>query len=515
MNNPATNNNKNGYIGSSQETTYVALIQALEDKWERLCIHYLSVTPENSVWRFSRAITPDDPEQGWKIHISATILSANKIFEKVAPFLCSLGVLFKAPRSLLELKRMNCGLFYGFSQVGKFITVYPKTPQDAVSIAHKLHQLTDGFSCVAVPYDLPFRQNSCIYYRYGSFSTLAIENSDGTSIPAIRDPEGKLVPDLREPGAAVPSWATDPFVEKCHRSDNVSTTESPLKTTILAYEALSQRGKGGVYRALDLSVLPARLCVLKEGRRDGETDWDGRDGYWRVQHEAQVLSSLFLAGVEVPRVYTTFQDGMHYYLVTEYLEGENLQSFLSKTKKIPIADALRYGIQLARLLDKIHSAGWVWRDCKPLNLILSKEGALRPLDFEGACPVDLPDRTPWGTNGYVPPEGLEEPVTGSRIPEDNYALGSTLHQLLSGRTPYGTYPLPAIGKLRRHIPPVVRQIISALLDPDSNSRPNARTVLQSLEQACSEIGIWYSHDGVQSGVAAVSNLPHAAPNPHR
>ncbi len=43
-----------------------------------------------------------------------------------------------------------------------------------------------------------------------------------------------------------------------------------LKTTILAYEAISQRGKGGVYRALDISVSPIRLCVLKEGRKDGK-----------------------------------------------------------------------------------------------------------------------------------------------------------------------------------------------------------------------------------------------------
>ena len=471
-------------LGQREYTDSTA--QSRQEAWEELCARYLPVVPERSIWRYSRAPMPDDPAQGWKLHISATVLSANRVLERVAPLLLEQGVLFKAAFSLEELGRLNCGLFYGFSQVGKFITVYPKTSEMAVSLARQCHQLTCRLNAPHVPYDLPFRENGCVYYRYGAFTALEIEQPDGTRVPAVRNNDGILVPDLRKPGAAAPSWEGDPFVRNECRRANGKTAASPLSTTFLAYEAISQRGKGGVYRALDLSGLPARRCVLKEGRRHGETEWDGRDGYWRVRHEATVLRALSSAGVNVPRVYATFQAEKHYYLVTEYIEGHTLQSLLAnKRKKLPISRALEFGRQLADLVSQIHAAGWVWRDCKPLNLIVSKDEVLRPVDFEGACSVDLADQTPWGTTGYLPPGSARRPTSGSRVPDDLYALGVTLHQLLTSRTPNTDLP-PPVGKLRRHVTAAMKGIVSALLDPDSTARPDAGSVSQALALVCTE-----------------------------
>jgi serine/threonine protein kinase len=470
-----------------QGQSYLTSARSLEKEWQKLIARHLPIAPESSIWRLSRLPSSDDPEQGWKIHISATVLAANAIFEKVAPLLNSLGLLFKAPKSLDELKKINCGLYYGFSQVGKFITVYPASPEQAVWLARKLHQLTHRLPGPAVPYDRPFCRDSRIYYRYGSFSFLEMENPDGTRTLAIRDLEGKLIPDRREPGSAAPDWATDPFPRQPLRSKNKSPEASSPKAFFKAYEAISQRGKGGVYRALDLNPLPARLCILKEGRRDGETDWDGRDGYWRVQHEADVLSALSLAGVNVPKVYASFEAGKHYYLVTEFIEGDNLQGKLfSARKKLSLSEAIRYGIQLAGVLSEIHAAGWVWRDCKPMNLIISKEGVLRPLDFEGACRTTMPDKSPWGTSGYIPPELRKEVPAGTKLPEDLYAFGATLHQLFSGRIPDDKPPLP-IGKLRRRIPCAVKSLIGALLDPDPLSRPGADIAKDILESAYSNL----------------------------
>lgn len=447
----------------------------LEHDWENKCKLYLPVTSDGSPWRFSRPTLPEDPEQGWKLHVSASILTAPMILGKIAPFLSSTGILFKAPISLQEVKKINCGLFYGFSQVGKIITVYPPNAQAAISIAQALHRLTYRIRSPAVPYDVTFRKQGCVYYRYGSFKTLEMVNDVGTRVPAMHDPSGNLIADLRGPGLAIPSWAIDPF-RKHGRRKTLGSSPSPLKTTFRAYEALFQRGKGGVYRALDLSRAPARLCVLKEGRRDGETDVDGRDGYWRVKHEGEVLPALREAGVEVPEVYASFKVEPHYYLALEYIKGSDLQTILRQKKQLSPAEAIHYGIQIARFLDKIHRAGWVWRDCKPLNLIVTKRNVLRPIDFEGACRVDSPDPMPWGTTGYVPPEWVEVPKEGSRRAEDLYALGATMYQLLTGRTLGAQFPLPPIGRVRQHISPGIRKIIHALLDADPCSRPDARTV---------------------------------------
>ena len=452
----------------------------LERRWQRLSARYLPLTFAGSKWRYSRSLTRDDPDQGWKLHITGTVLTANEILSSVGPLLCRRGVLFKAPTTLLDLVSINAGVYSEFSQVGKFLTVYPRSSEEAVLLAAKLDQLVSPLRGPTIPFDVQLHTNSSIYYRYGSFKSSKTKHRNGPQPAAVRNDKGRLVADRREPGYAVPKWLDDPFIA-LRRAKNRAAVPSPLGKAILAYEALSQRGKGGVYRALDVSVSPPRRCVLKEGRKNGETNWDGRDGYWRVKHEDQVLSFLSTKCVPVPKVLSRFKVERNYYLVMEYVEGKSLQSLLDGKREFGVPKAIEFGLKLARLLARIHGAGWVWRDCKPMNIIVSPSGSLVPIDFEGACRVDRPDPMPWGTPGYVPGDRVETVGKVNRLPEDLYALGAVLLQLFTRRTPSVTPPRLPIKNLGRGIPPVVTSVISSLLDPDENVRPAASDVAQLLE----------------------------------
>src|SRR5262249_8987130 len=154
----------------------------------------------------------------------------------------------------------------------------------AVTIATRLDALAGNRPSPMVPYDNPLRDESCIYYRYGSFLENRKMTFRGRQVPAITGPDGKLMPDRRAPGAAVPPWLTDPF--QAVRSRPVRLRTTPLETTYTNYEALVQRGKGGVYQAVDFSSTPSKPCIIKEGRRHGETDWVGLDGFDRIKWEA-------------------------------------------------------------------------------------------------------------------------------------------------------------------------------------------------------------------------------------
>ena len=124
---------------------------------------------------------------------------------------------------------------------------------------------------------------------------------------------------------------------------------------------------------------------------------------------------------------------------------------------------------------------------KPLNLIVADGGRLRPVDFEGACRIDAPDSLPWGTPAYLPPEPRGISTGGAYISQDLYALGVTLHQLFSGRVLDSSERPAPVGQLRRRVPPAVRKVIAALLQPQPKLRPQAQTVLETLERACAEI----------------------------
>ncbi|MET0648058.1 MAG: hypothetical protein ABW208_15690 [Pyrinomonadaceae bacterium] len=475
---------------------------SLNARWAELRDRYLPVAVEGSIWRYSRGGLPGDPEQGWKLHVAATVLTAEQVMRAVAPLLSRRGVLYKAPASLYELSKLNSGVFYGYSQVGKFLTVYPRSTEEAVRLARELHRLTRGVSAPAVPFDLKYRADGCVYYRYGAFTGFEVEGDGGERTYAIRDPEGNLVPDRRD-SAKPPEWAADPFIPKRPRRE-APPASTPLRTTFKAFRALKQRGRGGVYQALDLSVTPPRLCVLKEGRKDGEVDWDGRDGVWRVRHEGRVLASLLSAGVDVPRVYSSFGAGENYYIAVEFIEGESLEGWLCRRRRrLPVASALARGAELARLVSRIHAAGWVWRDCKPGNVIITKGGPMRPLDFEGACPVGSPDPLPWGTTCYVPPELWDDFRGQSRLPEDLYALGAVVYLLLAGCPP--DFPNPvSIERMRKGIPGEARKIVGQLLDPDPGRRPDALEAALRLEAAAAEMTSRRGHTaGVAPGPRAV------------
>jgi len=468
------------------EDSELVLTPGIEERWQNLCHRSLPIAAKDSFWRFSRMITEQEPVQGWKLHISATVLSAITVLNSVSNFLCTNDILYKAPSSLLELKKLNCGLFYGFSQVGKFITVYPRTTEEAVDTAFALEELTKGLQGPRVPYDRQLRHGSIVHYRYGAFRNSTKSHTDDEMSDSIVDPDGTLLPDLRTPEWAVPPWLSDPFEDRSILGPSDSMTQIPER--FRAYAALSHRGKGGIYRALDMSTSPPRQCIMKEGRINGETDWDGTDGYSRVIHEANVLNELSANGCNVPEIYDSFTSGSNFYLILEYIEGDNLQDILiSNQGRISINEALRISLQISYLLESVHVSGWVWRDCKPLNLIRSDDGLIYGIDFEGACKVDSLNDMPWGTSGYIPPEWLERPTNGTRQLEDLHALGATIHHLVTGKPPDATPPLRPIGKMRRHVPIATRNIVSSLTALNPSMRPNLDDVKAALTVSLQEL----------------------------
>jgi hypothetical protein len=403
-------------------------------------------------------VRPSDPTQGWKIHLSGTPLTASDILACAAPILRRHNTLFKVPAHLELLEQLNAG-FAGFSQIGKFLTAYPASDNIAITLARELHVATRHLRGAAVPFDLRYQSVGVVYYRYGSFRN---RNRSNAQHEMILDAAGKAHPDRREPGRAVPGWMDNPFVNRPAAAKSPSQIGGLLGAGYLPFRAISQRGKGAVYEAVDLTVSPPRLVIVKEGRRDGEVDWHGRDGYARVKHEAAVLRSLGKAGLPVAQVFREFDHDQNRYLVLEKLRGRAL---LKNNNVLPQRASSRRAekilTQLEAILTKLHRAGWVWRDCKPSHILLDR-GEMRLVDFEGACRVEETDVLPWGAPWYTRRTRLKY-CRRPGISEDQYALGAITFQIATGKLP----PTDRAARLRlyrRHgCPPYLRAKTDNLL----------------------------------------------------
>ncbi|MGE5458897.1 MAG: protein kinase domain-containing protein, partial [Methanobacterium sp.] len=121
-----------------------------------------------------------------------------------------------------------------------------------------------------------------------------------------------------------------------------------------------------------------------------------------------------------------------------YIEGHTLKEEVQKRGQIPEAEVINWAIQLCDILSFLHKRNppIIFRDLKPDNIMLTPDGQIKLIDFGIARHFqkgNTADTTAYGSTGFAPPEQYGENQTDPR--SDIYALGATLHYLLTGIDP--------------------------------------------------------------------------------
>ncbi len=145
------------------------------------------------------------------------------------------------------------------------------------------------------------------------------------------------------------------------------------------------------------------------------------------------------------------------YLVTEWLEGEDLEARLARGK-LSVAAAVDHAIAIASALGAAHAQGIVHRDVKPANIHLGKDGVARLLDFGLAHLGGHAGTVAVGTALYMAPEQVRAAGTIDAR-SDVYALGCVLFECLTGRPPFtGDRATVVLAKAIFELPPRVTSL---------------------------------------------------------
>lgn len=186
---------------------------------------------------------------------------------------------------------------------------------------------------------------------------------------------------------------------------------------------------GIVFQAIDED---GQYYAVKEMHDRFTNAEDREEGITRFEDEAKMLARL-RGHPNIPHVYGFFIDEGRYYLAMEFIFGEDLEDVLKRQPRFSEPQVLQWADQLCDVLEYLHQNGLIYRDMKPSNVMIARDGTLKVVDFGIAKLLQPGQRgTMIGTPGYAPPEQYQGIAT---VQSDMYALAATLHHLLTGRDP--------------------------------------------------------------------------------
>src|SRR6266516_1977019 len=240
-------------------------------------------------------------------------------------------------------------------------------------------------------------------------------------------------------------------------------------------KVLGQGGMGAALLATDLR-LDNKPVVIKELISDNTDPARVPDEVRNFKRELATLAHI--DHPLVPNVTDHFQEGPSYFMVQEFVDGENLQERMDRTNQpIKERDALGYAWEVLDILDYLtqQTPPMVHRDIKPANIIIgARDKRAHLVDF-GIARADIAlnarrkQTSALGTPGYAPPEQYQ----GNADPRsDLYALGATLRYLFTNRDqrnhpPFVYHPLLAINP---QLSPETERVLARALVSDINQR---------------------------------------------
>jgi serine/threonine protein kinase len=270
----------------------------------------------------------------------------------------------------------------------------------------------------------------------------------------------------------------------------------------IVLDKLGAGGMGQVFKAQHRKM--KRLVALKVLPPHATTS---SRNVKRFYQEVEVAAKL-----THPNIVTAFDagesHGLHF-LVMEYVDGQDLSSYVSKHGTLSVEQAINCMLYAAKALEYAHGRGIIHRDIKPSNLLLDRRGTVKILDMGLARTID--NDTPGaveltetgqvlGTVDYMAPEQ----AANTRLADaraDIYSLGCALFRVLIGRPPYAGETsiekilahreqlIPSLRALRPEVPAALDRLFQQMLAKSPVQRIQSMSeVVKALEKLAAGVG---------------------------
>ncbi|WP_424912661.1 PQQ-binding-like beta-propeller repeat protein [Thermanaerothrix sp.] len=263
----------------------------------------------------------------------------------------------------------------------------------------------------------------------------------------------------------------------------------------LIQEVIGVGGMGSVYRARDLHFPNVvKIVAVKEMINQARDPMVRQTILHNFEREANLLVTL--NHVAIPKIFDYFTHDERSYLVLEYINGKDLEAILNETEGfLPEDQVVKWAIEICDVLDYLHNhkpEPIIFRDLKPSNVMINQNGHVMLIDFGIAKLFREGQKgTMIGTEGYSPPEQYRGEATPLA---DIYALGATLHHLLTKRDPRLEPPFSfaerPIRKINPGVSPELETIVNTALQYNPEDRfPSAAVMKEALLAAARKTGI--------------------------
>jgi serine/threonine protein kinase len=261
-------------------------------------------------------------------------------------------------------------------------------------------------------------------------------------------------------------------------------TQGGAPEKIGKYEIRGELGRGScgiVYKGFDPFV--QRDVAIKVAEHD-PNKFKGTTG---AEAHASFFTEARAAGMlQHPHIVATYDAGSEStvnYIVMEYVDGDTLLPLCKKKgPRAPVEQVIDIAFKCAKALDFAHSKGVLHKDIKPANIMLTKDGVPKIMDFSiaeiSAAPSVLSGVV--GSPMYMAPEQVRNEQLGPWT--DLYALGAVIYHLLAGEPPFFAeevqrlfvmikgQPAPSLQISRPELPHQICEIVDRLLSKDASDR---------------------------------------------